>query len=317
MRVNVYKYLGIWISRGLRFDKEIHYLRDRMGKRVHMIRAITGPKVDYAAPALNTLPECLWRKLEVALNNSMRIIVKAPIWTRIENLHIETGLTSLRSRTERLTACFTTKLITKARESDIKKELLRALNLDRDVFNKSIRLLCAADTYPSTVGVTASGLQHSKSSDKKDCNPHELRQVAERNMKAITPHNSSVLHKRFRRAQQYKGRSSLHYRNIFGDINNLSQKLQGHESNILIPTDCFRSFIVELQLWEKRIRDGNENSFHWLSIIIGNDPINQLLKDEITNHLDSLGKQLQGYFSDMNTSHHLGSHTISVQMIDT
>ncbi|KAG7163013.1 hypothetical protein Hamer_G002063 [Homarus americanus] len=27
---------------------------------------------------------------------------------------------------------------------------------------------------------------------KADCNPHELRQVAERNMKALTPHNSTV-----------------------------------------------------------------------------------------------------------------------------
>ncbi|KAG7156751.1 hypothetical protein Hamer_G006760 [Homarus americanus] len=48
---------------------------------------------------------------------------------------------------------------------------------------------------------------------KADCNPHELRQVAERNMKALTPHIVySVLHTRFRRDHQYEGRSSLHYR---------------------------------------------------------------------------------------------------------
>ncbi|KAG7165882.1 hypothetical protein Hamer_G011780 [Homarus americanus] len=46
---------------------------------------------------------------------------------------------------------------------------------------------------------------------KADCNPHELRQVAERNMKALTP-NNSVLHRQFRRDHQYEGRSSLHYR---------------------------------------------------------------------------------------------------------
>ncbi|KAG7168407.1 hypothetical protein Hamer_G002441 [Homarus americanus] len=27
---------------------------------------------------------------------------------------------------------------------------------------------------------------------KADCNPHELRQIAERNIKALTPHNSTV-----------------------------------------------------------------------------------------------------------------------------
>ncbi|KAG7169433.1 RNA-directed DNA polymerase from mobile element jockey-like 6, partial [Homarus americanus] len=41
--------------------------------------------------------------------------------------------------------CFATKLITRARESDIKNGLLRALNLNRDVFNKKTWLLCAAD----------------------------------------------------------------------------------------------------------------------------------------------------------------------------
>ncbi|KAG7163030.1 hypothetical protein Hamer_G002082 [Homarus americanus] len=135
-----------------------------MGKRVNMMRAMTGPKVgaghlvlttlyihairsltDYATPALNTVSEWQWEKLEVAQNNAMRVIVKAPMWTNIENLHMETGLTSLQTRTERLTACFATKLITRARESDIKNGLLRALNLNRDVFNKKTWLLCAAD----------------------------------------------------------------------------------------------------------------------------------------------------------------------------
>ncbi|KAG7155342.1 putative RNA-directed DNA polymerase from transposon BS-like 6, partial [Homarus americanus] len=43
--VNVCIYLGIWIDKGLKFDKEIHYLRERMGKRVHTMRVMTGPKI--------------------------------------------------------------------------------------------------------------------------------------------------------------------------------------------------------------------------------------------------------------------------------
>ncbi|KAG7154147.1 hypothetical protein Hamer_G026277 [Homarus americanus] len=101
--------------------------------------------MDYATPALNTLSEGQWAKLEVAQNNAMRAIVKAPMWTKIENLHMETGLASLQTRAERLTACFATKLITRAREGDIKNGLLRALNLNRVVFNKKTWLLCAAD----------------------------------------------------------------------------------------------------------------------------------------------------------------------------
>ncbi|KAG7163932.1 hypothetical protein Hamer_G014375 [Homarus americanus] len=49
------------------------------------------------------------------------------------------------TRTERLTACFATKLITGARESDIKNGLLRALNLNRNVFNMKTWLLSASD----------------------------------------------------------------------------------------------------------------------------------------------------------------------------
>ncbi|KAG7174517.1 hypothetical protein Hamer_G016415 [Homarus americanus] len=104
---------------------------------------------------------------------------------------METVLTSLRSRKERLAARFTTKFITRARESVIKNEVLRALNLNREVFDKITRLLCAADTvnrlglkkiilskgpdtmsparlqYSSTVRVTAISLQHSTTWDKK------------------------------------------------------------------------------------------------------------------------------------------------------
>ncbi|KAG7175249.1 RNA-directed DNA polymerase from mobile element jockey-like 14, partial [Homarus americanus] len=208
---------------------------DRIGKRVNLMRAMTGPKVgaghvvlrtlyihairsltDYATPALNALSEGQWAKLEVAQNNAMRAIVKAPMWTKIENLHMETGLASLQTRAERLTACFATKLITRAREGDIKNGLLRALNLNRDVFNKKTWLLCPADAVnrlkledtilskgpdtmspdystpapwespPAIFNILQTGTR------KADCNPHELRQIAERNMKALTPHNCTV-----------------------------------------------------------------------------------------------------------------------------
>ncbi|KAG7173596.1 hypothetical protein Hamer_G020233, partial [Homarus americanus] len=184
--VNVYTYLGIWIDKGLKFDSEINYLRDRM---------------DYATAALNTLSGWQWEKLEVAQNNAIRVIVKAP-------------MSHISPNRERLTACFATKLITRARESDIKNG--RALNLNRDVFNMKTWLLCAAkavnrleskdtilskgpdtmspdystpapwESPPAVINILQTGTR------KADCNPHELRQVAERNMKAVTPHNSTV-----------------------------------------------------------------------------------------------------------------------------
>ncbi|KAG7166466.1 hypothetical protein Hamer_G005575 [Homarus americanus] len=132
------------------------------------------------------------------------------MWTKIENLHKETGLASLQTRAERLTACFATKLITRSRESDVKNGLLRALYLNRDVFNKKTWLLCASDAVnrlelkgtilskgpdtmspdystpapwespPAVFNILQTGTR------KADRNLHELRQVAERNMKVLT-----------------------------------------------------------------------------------------------------------------------------------
>ncbi|KAG7157456.1 hypothetical protein Hamer_G005896, partial [Homarus americanus] len=208
--VNVYKYLGIWIDKGLKFDNEINYLRDRMGKRINMMRAMTGPKVgaghvvlrtlyihairsltDYATLALDILSEWQWVKLEVAQNNAMSHCqvtcvdkLKTYTWRQVSHLS-KPG----------------------ARESDIKNGLLRALNLNRDVFSKKTWLLCAADAVnqlelkdtilskgpdamspdystpapwdspPAVFNILQTGTR------KADCNPHELRQVAERNMK--------------------------------------------------------------------------------------------------------------------------------------
>ncbi|KAG7160423.1 RNA-directed DNA polymerase from mobile element jockey-like 33, partial [Homarus americanus] len=91
-----------------------------------------------------------------------------------------------------------------------------ALNLDRDVFNKKTWLLCSADAVnrlklkdtilskgPDTISPDYSTPAPRESppavfnilqtgTRKADCNPHELRQIAERNMKALTPHNSTV-----------------------------------------------------------------------------------------------------------------------------
>ncbi|KAG7158062.1 putative pol-like 40, partial [Homarus americanus] len=103
-----------------------------------------------------------------------------------------------------------------AREGDIKNGLLRAVNLNTDVCNKKTWLLCATDAVnrlklkdtilskgsdtmspenstpapwespPAVFNILQTGTR------KADCNPHELRQIAERNMKALTPHNSTV-----------------------------------------------------------------------------------------------------------------------------
>ncbi|KAG7164212.1 putative pol-like 34 [Homarus americanus] len=87
----------------------------------------------------------LWRKLRIATGKLPRVPA-CPQPLQEEN------------------PCFATKLITRARESDIKNGLLRALNLNSDVFNKKTWLLNAAHQHRE---VPVSSLQHSTNWDKK------------------------------------------------------------------------------------------------------------------------------------------------------
>ncbi|KAG7157142.1 putative RNA-directed DNA polymerase from mobile element jockey-like 52, partial [Homarus americanus] len=133
----------------------------------------------------------LWRKLMIATGKIAQISSPPPATTGSKSL----------SRA----LCGT------AREGDIRNGLLRALNL-----NKKTWLLCAADavnrlklkdtilskgpdtmspeystpaqweSLPAVFNILQTGTR------KADCSPHELRQIAERNMKALTPHNSAV-----------------------------------------------------------------------------------------------------------------------------
>ncbi|KAG7156444.1 putative pol-like 41, partial [Homarus americanus] len=77
----------------------------------------------------------LWRKLRIATGK----LPRSP--AHPQPLQEANRLTE--HFAERSVLC--NKLITRARESDIKNGLLRALNLNRDVFNKKTWLLCAAD----------------------------------------------------------------------------------------------------------------------------------------------------------------------------
>ncbi|KAG7157647.1 hypothetical protein Hamer_G024651, partial [Homarus americanus] len=82
-------------------------------------------------------------------------------------------LTSLRSRAQRLTASSTTQLITRARESS-------------DTISPDYSIPAPWESPPAIYNILKSG------TSKADWNTHELRQVAERHMKAVTPHNSIV-----------------------------------------------------------------------------------------------------------------------------
>ena len=103
--------LGIWINAKLSFHKQVEYLRERTSARLAPMRHITSlsgcanchvrrtfyvhairPIVEYSTPTLANLTETQICSLEVA-QNTLRLILGAPMWTRICNLQMECNIT--------------------------------------------------------------------------------------------------------------------------------------------------------------------------------------------------------------------------------
>ncbi|XP_076059871.1 uncharacterized protein LOC143036414 [Oratosquilla oratoria] len=97
--VTQFQYLGVWLDRGLTFNREISYLRERMTARTTVMRAMCGRALgathqvlrtyyvqavrsiaDYAAPALLTVDVDKLQRLETCQNEAARVILGAQRW---------------------------------------------------------------------------------------------------------------------------------------------------------------------------------------------------------------------------------------------
>lgn len=106
--VRKHQFLGVWFGDRLEFKAETEYLRERAINRIKVMRAITGTRTgadfsvlrlyythavrslfDYASPVLATLKHTHLQRLEVAQNQALRLMLGAPMWTRIVNLQLE------------------------------------------------------------------------------------------------------------------------------------------------------------------------------------------------------------------------------------
>lgn len=89
---------------------------------------------------------------------------------------------------------------------------------------------------------------------------------------------------------------------IYEALNELNKKMQERGSNVIMHTDAISAFMAKLQLWGKRMRDGNVTSFQRLSDIHDEDNIEDQLKDEIIDHLEHLGDEFKRYFPGIDTA---------------
>ena len=115
--VNNYKYLGVFIDKQLNFNRQVTYLRERAKARLAPMRYMTSLKegaqfeiqrlfymattrsiIDYSAPTLVNLTEQQFTRLEILQNKALRLMMGAPMWTRICNLQYEGNLPNLRIR---------------------------------------------------------------------------------------------------------------------------------------------------------------------------------------------------------------------------
>ncbi|XP_068229403.1 protein FAM200A-like [Palaemon carinicauda] len=88
---------------------------------------------------------------------------------------------------------------------------------------------------------------------------------------------------------------------IFDKLNKLNLKLQGRETHVLLFQDSLQAFVSKLQNWRRKTNLGNIAMFEKLCGVMDESHIqlDQFLKDEIIEHLQSLEKEVKCYFPEL------------------
>ncbi|XP_076320060.1 protein FAM200A-like [Tachypleus tridentatus] len=88
---------------------------------------------------------------------------------------------------------------------------------------------------------------------------------------------------------------------IFDQLNKLNLKLQGRVTHVLLFQDSLWAFVSKLQNWRQKTNLGNIAMFEKLCGVMDESQIqlDQFLKDEITEHLQSLEKEVKHYFPEL------------------
>ena len=88
---------------------------------------------------------------------------------------------------------------------------------------------------------------------------------------------------------------------ILDQLNKLNMKLQGRETHVLLFQDSLRAFVSKLQNWRRKTNLGNIAMFEKLCGVMDESPnqLDQFLKDEIIEHLQSLEKEVERYFPEL------------------
>ncbi|KAK3886998.1 hypothetical protein Pcinc_002640 [Petrolisthes cinctipes] len=154
--VSKHQCLGIWFEDNLDFKVETENLRESDINRIKVMRDITGTRTgadfsvlrlfymhavrslfDYASPVLATFRPTHFQRLEVAQNKALRLMLGAPMWTRIANLQLETRIDPIAVRVGKNAACLVSHLSTRGRQEDLVNKITAAFLQRRDLFTST------------------------------------------------------------------------------------------------------------------------------------------------------------------------------------
>ena len=116
-------YLGIWMDPHLKFTKHTAATTEKARVRMRVMRAITGLQggaslpvlktyyiqavrsvIEYSAPCLSTTRPTAIAALEKIQNQAMRLMVGAPVWTKVCTMQVETNIPPLHTRLSAISA---------------------------------------------------------------------------------------------------------------------------------------------------------------------------------------------------------------------
>ena len=86
---------------------------------------------------------------------------------------------------------------------------------------------------------------------------------------------------------------------FFDMLNTLNRQLQGKESNLIAHSACISGFVAKLALWRKRTQGGAIDSFHCLSVAVGDSELHPDIKNAIVEHLECVEEEFMHYFPDL------------------
>ena len=130
--VNTHQCLGIFFDNRLTFKPHIEYLKEKMATRICVMRKMTGlyagadydvlrtyyihavrSLLDYSSPALAEVQSGRLQPVQVQQNKALRLIVGAPVWTKISNLQAETNIAPVEARITKNVASIAAKILSR------------------------------------------------------------------------------------------------------------------------------------------------------------------------------------------------------------